>query len=446
MNVFARVMLATGLFWVLGWSAIVWKYGGEATAPIGFGCYSTEACFAEENRELLPESALVYDSGGYDGQFYYYIAAAMAGGKTAILDFPVFRLARIGYPLLVIPGATAGPGGLVLAMGLVPFAFHLLSIFLFYRFLKMMDRFHPLPSIHIATAIYAINPVSLKSFLLMVSDGVALSAGVGGISLFFLALYTPGLSRGRVFAGVTLAFILLALSLLSKETLLAIPAGFLGGEILSSWKRGEWIPVQRQTWNRILFFMAVLLVLPVWWILIGFHPGMAGERGGFPMAGLFGYLANPDSILSGRSLLVALLFIYFSVAGKLMREGLGLPSIQKRTPADRFSDLNLSFSISLFLTIFLISFATADEYWGNFANIVRIYGPGIFGLAWFAASGRVGRAWFPLVFLGIFSLLLVASEWKGKKLPTRVMVTKRVVAMLETGKKVPNQDSSSISL
>ena len=50
------------------------RYGGAASLT-GFGCIPNQVCFARLNARTVPPRAVIYETGGYDGQFFYYIAA-----------------------------------------------------------------------------------------------------------------------------------------------------------------------------------------------------------------------------------------------------------------------------------------------------------------------------------------------------------------------------------
>ena len=233
------VMAALLLLLVAGGSR-AYRYGG-LSALVGFGCYSESICFARDNQAALPLDAVVYQSGGYDGQFFYYIAAERYGGPAAVLDSEAFRRARIGYPLLAGPAYLLGSEALVLWMSLLLLLAHLGAILVLHRYLGRSPARRSsdtaaavVPHGRLTIWLFALNPFSLYCFVLSVADGLALSLAVVAAVWFRAA---DGRRSSDMQATGVAALAALALALLTKETFLVAPVA-LGVSLLAGWGRG----------------------------------------------------------------------------------------------------------------------------------------------------------------------------------------------------------------
>jgi hypothetical protein len=389
MNPFSRIirrrtslLLVTAVLYLTAW-AIKVLYGGHYTAPVGFGCAAPRICFAGDNARLLPETAAVYRSGGYDGQFYYYIAASLYSGESVRVDAAMFRLSRIGFPILAGPAFLISPTALVLSLTLIPLFFHLISV----HFASSMlgARLSVLYA-------YALNPFSLLSFLLNVSDGLALSLAVVGITLYRGSRYRPEALRAGMLA---LGFIAFSFAILSKETFLAVSAAFAGAQVLA-------ILIDRRAILRrianLFFWIGTAIPLLFWWLLIRFSPGRMTEHGGAPFTGYIDYISNADALLSGRTLTAIIYIIYMIVFVILLYQNMTM--IRSRMRIDR---TRIAAALILFFDIVLISFAT-DEYWGNFPNIARLFTPGVLAPLLLSRRGEEGT---PLI--RFMTLLLLVT-------------------------------------
>jgi hypothetical protein len=280
---------------------------------------------------VLPAAAVVFRTGGYDGQFFYYLAAELGGHGRAKVDSDEFRRARIGFPLMAAPFFRAlGGRSKAWVLPALLLALHLSSVWLS----------APLkPESRLALWSFALNPFSLLSFLLCTADGAALSlATVGGLVLL------SG-SPGRRIGGA----ILVAGALLTKETLVVIPCALSLAAVLDirSPIRGRLVT--------IALAAATSVPMLIWWQEIGFSLGLAAARGGFPMSGLVAYLPHADLQR----------FVIVVIVAMSLASGLSV----LRDPARRVA------SLILLGTVALVSAATAGEYWGTFANIGRLVTP-----------------------------------------------------------------------
>lgn len=386
---------------------------GTFNSLIGFGCIP-EICFSNLNASILPENAHVYQSGGYDGQFYYYIAASIHDGVRYHIDSVPFRYARIGFPLLL-----QGPIWLSEFMGdthLKEWLSVVTTLFLLFTHLLLvtciciagrgeLPKQLLSPCVWVgglssdnresrafrAATLFAINPFSLLSFALSLPDGMALGFCILAWSIFEFRIrpaldanwsrkFTSDSSMNRLYSNTLHTFIvvLFAVAFLTKETMGIIPLGIAFYFILV-----------RRDIQSFGFYLACLIPAIYWWTVVGFSPFLAGQRGTLPFVGLIEYLHQADSIVSGRSLL--LLWFGFCVlrAGQLF--------------------WNRRFTIPFFVygaSLALFSMATSHEYWANFANISRLFATSVFALSFDEIRAqRVG-----LLILGIFSLGWLVNE------------------------------------
>ena len=404
----------------------VGRYGGPS-ALIGFGCVNTETgpCYADRNLTILPRDAVVFRSGGYDGQFFYYLAAELyhRNGVKITLDEAKIRRSRIGYPLIAGPAYLAGGAeALVGSMSFVLLFAHLLAVFVLCRVPFVRD----VPGGALAVLLFAFNPFSLQSYLWNVADGLGISLAVFATAAYARAFVRE--SQDSRFLAMIAGIVLLALALLTKETMLAIAAGLLAPMLFVD-------PPERRflrALGRLGFVAVPLAVLAAYWSSIGYHPGVAAQRGGAPFVGLLGYFqGDPDALFSGRSFLVMLLgwyivtglFLGFACLQPLARRWFtGAPL--------RIGDAALTWRLFgcavLLLDAGLISFATADEYWGTYGNIMRMFTPGMFAFVMLSACELPERMrkifTYPVAFVFVvFLVWMLRRELFGALSPVYVL-------------------------
>jgi len=340
-------------------------YAGNPTALIGFGCASDDACWSAQNVRALPPSAVVFRTGGYDGQFFYYIARELFGGPSATVDSVPFRWARIGLPVLAGPVVSAGGWGAVLGIPTTLLVLHLISVLAVQR--ARGDG-------SIEALIFAVNPFSLMSFLLSVADGAAVSLAVVG-SLMLTS------SRRRLATGG----VLLAAAVLTKETLVVMPAALAASWFFDAELR--W----RTRLGLCALCAATLLPLLLWWHHVGFSLGLAAARGGFPMVGMAQTLARTDLT---RGLLALTLVLSLLTGGVLAG-----------------SRAHRAAGFVLLGTAVLVSTATAGEYWAIIANIARLFTPmaAALALSGWLPSGVGWQRWPAITWASCLVMLSVVT-------------------------------------
>lgn len=377
------ILLLLGLGFIISLFAFKQIRYKDITALTGFGCQKSGTCMASINKHVMPRKAFVFDSGGYDGQFYYYLAHSLYTGSKIHLDDPILRSSRIGYPALTGWAVVFfGSRGIVYVMLLLPVAMHLLTGFLFYRYARSQN-FGPgsANQATLAALIFVFNPFSLTCFLLSVADALAMSLALISM-IFFLRL-----KQNSGIFGLFCSAIFMSLAVLTKESSLILLPFYMIYLILNN-------PVKNPGYPGWLVVIVPIVAITLWWRFTGFHAlGQARLHAGYPFSGLFQFLLNPDALFSGRSLFVMIVllsaaFVLFSIAQfiKSKKYDVTLPG----------AILILSGSL------FYISLASYSEYWTNYANIVR------FGIMLVPAFGLIAvhsrsfgwqKRWIQLVLL-----------------------------------------------
>ena len=356
----------------------IYRYN-NLSAPAGFGCASAEICYARANEWSLPKGALVFKTGGYDGQFYYYLAASIFSDRKAVLDSDSFRRSRIGYPLLGSLFYSPGPESLLIALFVLPVFFHALAIFALGRLSS---------SLWPALA-YAINPLSLLGSSLMLADGLA-------CSMFLCAVWLADAKHKRSFFYTLLSFLFAAFAVLTKETM-AVPVFALGTGSLVSFLRKE------GSYSKAIFWGFSLLPAFFWFWMTGFFSASAAKAG-IPFSGVVEYLRNPDAFFSGRNFLVLfLLMVAFFTARSFY---LFFARKEKGT-------VFFLFAFALLFTGF-----AGSEYWSNFANISRLFFPVLPALALQKERGFPEK--LPFYFFLLFSWIVFRADMFSRLLESGI--------------------------
>lgn len=331
---------------------------GSLAGGLRFGCIKDGPCYADANRATLPEHAPVYRSGGYDGQFYYYMANRIFLGTEIQLDSEPFRWARIVYPLLCGLAVLKSPMVLVWSMALIPLFAHLCAIWS----LRAYPR---------AGWLFALNPFSILAANLFLADGLALSLAVLGLT----RVLNPDASQKRIVVG----WVLIAIACLCKETMLAFPIAY----ILVNF---------RNLRSAQLLSLVSMLPVALWWWYVGFSPLAAAERG--IASGFLSYMGRPDAFLSGRGLLIpyaGIVTILAWVSGPGPDRKIG---------------------ILLLLAGTVPALLASSEYWDNFANIARLFVPVTLGAI--VCSFWSNRwSWILSAYSLAFCFLILIREWQG---------------------------------
>lgn len=402
----------------LSYGAVRSERFGGISALIGFGCIPDNVCFAKLNEHILPGNAAVFPTGGYDGQFYYYVAVSLYGQEAiaelsqldriepgpghVFVDSKGFRLPRIGFPLSAGWLYWLGEGVLAHGMLALLFLSHLLASILLFN-------------VRISAGwLYGLNPVSLLSFGLNLAEPLALSLAT--ISL--LVLLRPSSRQGHILGQgrALLAALMLVVSLLSKETLFIVGLVMGWTMMLSAAYRSRAMVTRLRpifsgeeentgavaglysilhSWFAVGLLLVSGLAAMGWYVWAGFFSGeSAAGKIQIPFSGLVDFLYSGPAWFSGRGLLVFGILWMMIVCIVLAIRAIGHRSgvLERRLVLP-----------GLMLNLLLISFASAEEYWLTFANISRLFAPSMLLLALI----RMRSLWMvSLAWSGCITLLL----------------------------------------
>lgn len=130
--------------------------------------------FAVENSNLIDKGFVIYNDGGYDGQFFYLVSKSLF--TEGIQSFPILdsfflRFNRIGLPILAgVLNAIIGFQFYPISTLILLLFFHLLSFYLLYKILDSEIKY--------LSYFYLFSPFSLNSNLLLVSDSLFVSFAI----------------------------------------------------------------------------------------------------------------------------------------------------------------------------------------------------------------------------------------------------------------------------
>lgn len=370
-----------GLLFLAALAGIRVARAGDISALIGFGCRSPAPCFAKLNQPVLPPRALVYASGGYDGQFFYYLAAEAAGGPRAVVDSDAFRRSRMGLAWLVAPAYWLGPRALTFAFPLALALAHALSTALLA--LRLHANGAPARAAQLALYAYACNPFTALAALLSVADGLALALALIGLLLLERGGAFGGARSTQPLASQAGGIFALAFAALTKETMLALifAAGALPAT-LAALSGADF----RRVLVALLYGVALLalIIAPTVfvWQAAGFSPALAAERGGVWFSGWRMYLSDADAFLSGRTMLAALLPALVALSPWCAwRAFVRLRAAKTHGASDSGAPWLALAAAAAGGALMLGAAATADEYWSTFPNIQRLFSLTAFALA-----------------------------------------------------------------
>lgn len=174
-----------------------------------------------------------------------------------------------------------------------------------------------------------------------------------------------------------------------------------------------------------------VVIISAWWRHVDFSPTLAAERSGRPFEGMLVFLHHPDALISGRMLLIPLLVIslvlVIAECVVLIRRQYKSYEIRSAWIALFDTDMALRFGnvLAALGIITVISMATADEYWANYANIMRLFTPlvlclSIVPFAFYNTQAKRTGNWLMLgllVYFLMFDAAIIRQEWTGRRLP-----------------------------
>ena len=315
--------------------------------------------FAKLNPHYREESFLLYKEGGYDGQFFYFIARYLFlenFSSFPVLDSFRLRFTRIGMSLLGGFGSSIfGFEHYPLVTLLILVSVHLIASYLFKKILG-----NPQKGLYL---VFLFSPFTINASLLLVSDGLFAAC-------FFILVYAirrAGLPLTKQIAHKTSP-------LLKKEILLPL---FLGTLFFLSIRETSlpflgtiflYALFMRQFFISGVLFWALIIYL-CFYIFVGTYSGFPEgtnplgfiDLSDYPLFGFVKSLHIPSPLTLGNSSKEAIKIVIFGVLLSV-----GLQTLNARTLRDRILVLPLYF-------IALLGIIAEAGYWSSFDNSSRFF-------------------------------------------------------------------------
>lgn len=296
--------------------------------------------FYEINPNLVDPQFVIYKSGGYDGQFFYFLAKDLfvGGDWDLIVDSYHFRFHRMGLSLFV--GAVSNAVGFSnypLVTLLFLFLTFSASVFCLYSLLPESKKWF--------IVFYLFSPYSLNANLLLVADSLFVSFGI--IAFYFFKNKKNNLA---VF------FFLLMVITRELGVLFLIPIVYMA--LLE--KRGK------EVFLYSLPGVAFLCLVVYGWIQppnhLGTNPLGFRDMTDFPLFGFFKSFYDSGSFQFKLKEFPKILFFISFIA---------LSVVSLQSLKESFSN-NMPLLIPIFGSLFVILIAE-EGYWRSFDNLSRMF-------------------------------------------------------------------------
>lgn len=296
--------------------------------------------FYEINPNLVDPQFVIYKSGGYDGQFFYFLAKDLfvGGDWDLIVDSYHFRFHRMGLSLFV--GAVSNAVGFS-NYPLITLLFLMLtfstSVFCLYSLLPETKKWF--------IVFYLFSPYSLNANLLLVADSLFVSFGI--IAFYFFKNKKD-----------LLAVFFFLLMVITRElgVLFLIPIVYKA--LLE--KRG------RKVFLYSLPGVAFLCLVVYGWIQppnhLGTNPLGFRDMTDFPLFGFFKSFYDAGSFQFKLKEFPKILFFISFIA---------LSVVSLQSLKESFSN-NMPLLIPIFGSLFVILIAE-EGYWRSFDNLSRMF-------------------------------------------------------------------------
>ncbi|MCG6146269.1 AZOBR_p60025 family cell surface glycopolymer formation protein [Leptospira bandrabouensis] len=327
------------VFFLLGVGALIYyktaPYEHSISALIGIW-----EGFYEINPNLVDSQFVIYKSGGYDGQFFYFLAKDMfvGGDWDLIVDSYHFRFHRMGLSLFVgLFSSIFGFSHYPLVTLLFLFVVFSLSVFSLFSLLPDSKKWLVL--------FYLFSPFSLNANLLLVADSLFVSFGI--IAFYF---FTNKKDLLAVF------FFLLMVITRELGILFLIPIVF------NALTEKKWEKMALYSIPGIVFICLVGYGLIYPPNHLGTNPLGFRDMTDFPLFGFFkSFMENGSFQFKPKEFPKVLFFISFLA--------LSIASIQSLK--DSFSK-NINILVPIFGSLFVILIAE-EGYWRSFDNLSRMF-------------------------------------------------------------------------
>ncbi|MCW7492709.1 hypothetical protein ND861_08755 [Leptospira sp. 2 VSF19] len=334
-----RQLLILLVFFLLGVGALIYSktapYEHSLSALIGIW-----EGFYQINPNLVDSQFVIYKSGGYDGQFFYFLAKDMfvGGDWDLIVDSYHFRFHRIGLSLFVglfslIFGFTHYPIITLLFLFLV----FSVSVFCLYFLLPDSKKWF--------VVFYLFSPFSLNANLLLVADSLFVSFGI--IAFYFF-------TKKQDF----LAVFFFLLMVITRE----LGILFLAPIVISAFIEKKWTKMALYSIPGFVFVCLVGFGLVHPPNHLGTNPLGFRDMTDLPLFGFFkSFIENGSFQFKLKEFPKILFFISFLL--------LTITSVQSLK--DSFSK-NINILVPIFGSLFVILIAE-EGYWRSFDNLSRMF-------------------------------------------------------------------------
>lgn len=307
--------------------------------------------FAEINPGIVDPGFVIFEDGGYDGQFFYFLAKSMFSDLDwgLIVDSYFFRLHRIGFTLFVgLPSSLLGFSHYPILALLLPMIIFLLSVVCLYDILPESKKWFYL--------FYLFSPYSMNSHLLLVADG------------FFTSLIVIIVYLLHKNANVVTVLCLLTFAIFTREI-----GVFLAVPLIIFYISKKNIRLTLAYSLPVIFFLGFLL-----WTRsfspahLGTNPLGFGDMIDYPLFGFFkSFFDGGNFHISAKESVKILLFlqwiVLFIYAFKLF-----FTEIRSRLKSDPLSQNLLLYLIPILASLGVI-FIAEEGYWRSFDNLSRMF-------------------------------------------------------------------------
>lgn len=350
--------------------------------------------FAELNPTLVNKGFIIYNDGGYDGQFFYFISKSIFNSgfeNLPILDSFHLRFSRIGLSLLSgtitnLFSFSYYPHITVLLL----FFFHIYSFVILKKMLHANNKY--------LSYFYLFSPFSLNSNLLVVADSLFVSFLIfciylmknKGILLFQIASNDTDNTKKNFVSAIVLSFLLFFTCLIRESGIVLLGTFFLICIFDKKIKNSYPIILAGLSYVIIIFFFKYFVPAH-----LGTNPLGFLDLIDYPLAGFYKSIQiKTFSDLKNlfRELAKFPIFIFFVILI------LNLKNIKK------FRDIVIY--IPIFFTIFTAGVGEVG-YWLSFDNISRMFTLSLVWIIFLKDSTEGYKDYYALLISFLILILLI---------------------------------------
>jgi hypothetical protein len=300
--------------WAVG-LVVLLIYGAWLVAFFGLGHDAMDFTYRSRtllnqshvSSEITPDPRVTSDSGGYDSQFFYYLAVDPVNARY-YMDANTYRYTRILYPMVARTLALGRPGLIPYTLILVNWlalAGGAAALAAWLRRKRVTPWF---------ALVYGLYPGLFFGLQRDLSEPLAYGLVALAILLFDRALgnFPPPVREGRVGALLLPAAAVFAFAALTRETTALFILLYGGSLLLRRSGVTAWQERLRANWRPALLFLAIALVpLAAWKAFLLLWLGPQGDAGlqftALPFQGIWHWRASimtPEQMDQIRSVVI----------------------------------------------------------------------------------------------------------------------------------------------